>query len=71
MSIEQTLSDCIFVAAERVKSIQKKKIQLMITDSKWIYEGESVRYEITTSVPSVVIISGKRHEVDKGSYVFL
>lgn len=38
--------------------------------SKWIYEGESVRYEITTPVPSVVIISGKRHEVDKGSYVF-
>lgn len=38
--------------------------------SKWIYEGESVRYEITTPVPSVIIISGKRHEVDKGSYVF-
>ncbi len=38
--------------------------------SKWTYEGESVRYEITTPVPSIVIIGGKKYEVDKGSYVF-
>ena len=38
--------------------------------SKWTYEGDTVRYEISTPVKSTVVIDGKEYYVDKGSYIF-
>ena len=38
--------------------------------SSWYYEGDKVRYEITTPVKATIIIDGERHCVESGSYVF-
>ena len=38
--------------------------------SKWIKEGNSFRYEITTPTRATVIIDGKEHKLDRGTYVF-
>ena len=38
--------------------------------SKWINEGDSFRYEITTPSKTTIIIDGKEYKVDKGTYVF-
>lgn len=38
--------------------------------SKWIKEGDSFRYEITTPSKATIIIDGKEYKVEKGSYVF-
>lgn len=38
--------------------------------SKWTYERERVRFEITTPSPAEIIIGNKTYNVEKGSYVF-
>lgn len=38
--------------------------------SAWFKEGDSFRYEITTPSKATIIIDGKEHRVEKGSYVF-
>ena len=38
--------------------------------SKWQYEGERVRYEITVEMPARVILAGKERELPAGSYLF-
>ena len=38
--------------------------------SRWTYEEKAVRYEITTPSPAVIIIDGKEHQVEPGSYMF-
>lgn len=36
--------------------------------SRWTYKEDSVKYEITTPVPAVILIGGKEREVTPGSY---
>ena len=38
--------------------------------SAWYKEGDGFRYEITTPVKATVIIEGKSHTLEAGSYVF-
>ena len=38
--------------------------------SKWTYDRETVRYEISTPVPAIIIIGEKEYSVDAGSYIF-
>ena len=38
--------------------------------SAWFKEGDTFRYEITTPVRATVIIDGKTHILEKGSYIF-
>jgi len=38
--------------------------------SKWSYDGDAVRYEITTPVPSKIVIEGKDYDVNAGKYEF-
>ena len=41
-----------------------------IVSSKWYHKDGKIRYEITTPVKTTVIIDGKSHIVEKGSYIF-
>ncbi len=38
--------------------------------SSWHYDGDTVIYEITTPVKATIIIDGKTHFVERGSYIF-
>lgn len=38
--------------------------------SAWHYEGNKICYEITTPVKATIIIDGKNHIVENGSYIF-
>jgi len=38
--------------------------------SGWYHEGERVRYKIITPVKATIIINGKKHLVEKGTYTF-
>lgn len=48
-------------------SIQTAKGKLR---SGWTYQETSIRYEITTPVPAVIIIDGTERQVGPGSFVF-
>lgn len=41
-----------------------------VVSSKWIKEGNSFRYEITTPSKATIIIDNKEYKVEKGAYVF-
>ncbi|MDP4132859.1 MAG: family 78 glycoside hydrolase catalytic domain [Bacillota bacterium] len=41
-----------------------------VVSSKWVYEGDKVRYEITTPSPATIVIEGKTYKVGKGTYIF-
>lgn len=41
-----------------------------IISSKWTYQDTSVKYEISTPVPSRIIIDGREYTVGRGDYVF-
>lgn len=41
-----------------------------LLSSRWVYEEDFIRYEITVPCPSNIVIDGKTHEVDAGSYLF-
>jgi len=38
--------------------------------SEWVCQEDKVRYEITTPVQAEIVIQGKKHQVQKGKYVF-
>jgi alpha-L-rhamnosidase len=38
--------------------------------SSWYYEGDTAHYNVTTPVPSKIIIEGKTYEVKAGTYTF-
>ncbi len=38
--------------------------------SAWYKEGDSFRYEITTPSETTVMIDGKEHKIEKGTYIF-
>ena len=38
--------------------------------SKWSHWEKGIRYEITTPSPAQIIIGGKIHDVNPGSYIF-
>lgn len=41
-----------------------------IIRSKWVCQGENVRYEISTPVDALIVIDGKEYQVSKGDYIF-
>ncbi len=41
-----------------------------VVSSAWYKEGDSFRYEITTPTEATIIIDGKEHTVQGGSYIF-
>lgn len=41
-----------------------------LVSSKWLHEGDKIRYEITTPSKTTIIIDGKEYNVEKGSYIF-
>lgn len=38
--------------------------------SKWSFEKDAVRYEISSPVPTLIIIDGTKYQLDAGSYIF-
>ena len=38
--------------------------------ASWRYEGDGIRYELTTPVPTAVILKNETREVAAGSYTF-
>ncbi|MDO4865619.1 MAG: family 78 glycoside hydrolase catalytic domain [Clostridia bacterium] len=38
--------------------------------SKWVFQGDSVRYDIETAVPAQIVIDGRQYDVAPGVYTF-